>query len=125
MIKLGIHIHWFGKLAEWQNPVAPYTSFVCRCGEEKRNGNMIPEQVKHQAKLELARRDFWSFEQLLYPELFTDERKLLKEMAETIQSFIEDSDKHYLVLSVPPRHFKSFTAKNYPYGLWVKTPAHE
>jgi len=83
---------------------------------------MIPEQVKHQAKLELARRDFWSFEQLLYPELFTDERKLLKEMAETIQSFIEDSDKHYLVLSVPPGHYKSFTAKNLALWLMGKDP---
>ena len=84
---------------------------------------MIPEQVKHQAKLELARRDFWSFEQLLYPQLFTDERKLLKEMADTIQTFIEDSDKHYLVLSVPPGHFKSFTAKNLAMWLMGKDPA--
>ena len=83
---------------------------------------MIPEQVKHQARLELARRDFWSFEQLLYPELFTDERKLLKEMADTIQRFIEDSDKHYLVLSVPPGHFKSFTAKNLALWLMGKDP---
>lgn len=84
---------------------------------------MIPEEVKHQARLELARRDFWSFEQLLYPELFTDERKLLKEMAETIQTFIEDSDKHYLVLSVPPGHYKSFTAKNLALWLMGKDPA--
>jgi predicted phage terminase large subunit-like protein len=68
---------------------------------------VIPEQVKHQARIELARRSFWDFEQLLYPELFTDERKLLKEMAETIQTFVEDSDKHYLVLSVPPGHYKA------------------
>lgn len=83
---------------------------------------MIPPEVKQAARIELARRDFWSFEQLLYPELFTDERKLLKEMAETIQSFIEDSDKHYLVLSVPPGHYKSFTAKNLALWLMGKDP---
>lgn len=83
---------------------------------------MIPEQVKHQARIELARRSFWDFEQLLYPDLFTDERKLLKEMADTIQTFIEDSDKHYLVLSVPPRHYKSFTAKNLALWLMGKNP---
>lgn len=83
---------------------------------------MIPPEVKQAAKIELARRSFWDFEQLLYPELFTDERKLLKEMAETIQTFIEDSDKHYLVLSVPPRHFKSFTAKNLSLWLMGKDP---
>lgn len=84
---------------------------------------MIPEQVKHQARIELARRSFWDFEQLLYPELFTDERKLLKEIAETIQTFIEDSDKHYLVLSVPPGHYKSFTAKNLSLWLMGKDPS--
>ena len=77
---------------------------------------MTPE-IRHEARKELARREFWEFEKLLYPELFYDDRKLLKEMAETIQSFIEDSDKHYLVLSVPPGHYKSFTAKNL--GLWL------
>lgn len=83
----------------------------------------IPESIRLEARKELARRSFWSFEQLLYPELFTDERKLLKEMAETIQTFIEDSDKHYLVLSVPPGHYKSFTAKNLSLWLMGKDPA--
>lgn len=82
----------------------------------------IPEEIRYQARLELARRSFWDFEQLLYPELFTDERKLLKEMADTIQSFVEDSDKHYLVLSVPPGHYKSFTAKNLALWLMGKDP---
>ena len=77
----------------------------------------IPEEIQHRAKIELARREFWEFEKALYPDLFYEERKLLKEMAHTIQEFIEDSDKHYLVLSVPPRHFKSFTAKNL--ALWI------
>lgn len=83
---------------------------------------MIPQEVKQAAQIELARRSFWDFEQLLYPELFTDERKLLKEMADTIQGFIEDSDKHYLVLSVPPGHYKSFTAKNLALWLMGKDP---
>lgn len=83
---------------------------------------MIPEEVKKAARIELARRYFWEFEKALYPELFFEERRLLKEMAETIQSFIEDSNKHYLVLSVPPRHYKSFTAKNLALWLMGKDP---
>lgn len=83
---------------------------------------MIPDEVKRGALIELARRSFWDFEQLLYPDLFTDDRILLKEMADTIQTFIEDSDKHYLVLSVPPRHYKSFTAKNLALWLMGKDP---
>lgn len=82
----------------------------------------IPEYVRLEARKELARRFFWDFEKLLYPELFTEERKLLKEMADTIQSFIDDSGKHYLVLSVPPGHFKSFTAKNLAMWLMGRDP---
>src|SRR5690554_4487820 len=82
----------------------------------------IPPEIQRQARLELARRNFWYFEQELYPELFTDSRTLLEEMADTIQSFIEDSDKHYLVLSVPPGPFKSFTAKNLALWLMGKDP---
>lgn len=78
---------------------------------------MIPDEVRLEARKELARRNFWDFEQLLYPELFRDERKLLKNMADTIQDFVEDSNKHFLVLSVPPGHFKSFTGKNL--ALWL------
>jgi len=82
----------------------------------------IPEHVKLEAQKELARRFFWDFEQLLYPDLFTDERVLLKNIANTLQDFIENSDKHYLVLSLPPGHYKSFTAKNLAMWLMGKNP---
>lgn len=82
----------------------------------------IPESVKQEARKELARREFWSFEQLLYPELFTNERKLLKTVADTLQDFVENSSKHYLVLSLPPGHYKSFTAKNFAMWLMGKNP---
>lgn len=83
----------------------------------------IPDYVRLEASKELARRNFWDFEQALYPELFTDDRTLLKDMADTLQWFIDESDKHYLVMSVPPGHFKSFTGKNF--GMWLmgKDPA--
>jgi len=84
--------------------------------------SIIPEEVKREAKKELARREFWEFEKLLYPELFTDERKLLRDVAETLQDFIENNDKHYLVLSLPPGHYKSFTAKNLAMWLMGKNP---
>lgn len=84
---------------------------------------MIPPEVKQAAKIELARRSFWDFEQLLYPQLFTDERKLLKQMAETLQDFKEDDSKHYLVMSVPPGHYKSFTGKNFAMWLMGNDPS--
>lgn len=77
----------------------------------------IPDEVRELANIELARRSFWDFEQLLYPEVFTDDKTLLKTVADTLQNFYENSDKHYLVISLPPGHYKSFTAKNFV--LWL------
>lgn len=82
----------------------------------------VPDYVRLEAQKELARRFFWDFEQLLYPDLFTDDRKLLKNIAETLQDFIDNSPKHYLVLSLPPGHYKSFTAKNLAMWLMGKNP---
>lgn len=83
---------------------------------------MIPEEIKQEARKELARRNFWSFEQILYPELFTDDRPLLKDMADTLDWFMDESDKHYLVMSVPPGHYKSFTGKNFALHRMGKNP---
>lgn len=83
---------------------------------------MVPDEVKLGATEELARRLFWDFEQSLYPELFTEDRKLLKDMAETLQWFMDESEKHYLVLSVPPGHYKSFTGKNFAMWLMGRDP---
>ncbi len=77
----------------------------------------IPDYVQQEAEIELARRYFWDFEKVVYPDLFTEERPLLKDMANTLQWFIDESDKHYLVLSVPPGHYKSFTGKNL--AMWL------
>lgn len=82
----------------------------------------IPDYVRLEAKKELARRNFWDFEQALYPDLFSDERSVLKLVADTMQSFIDDSPKHYLVLSLPPGFFKSFTAKNLAMWLMGRNP---
>lgn len=78
---------------------------------------MIPDEVKVEARKELARRIFWEFEKALYPDLYRDERTILKTVADTLQSFIEDSPKHYLVLSLPPGFYKSFTGKNL--AMWL------
>jgi len=82
----------------------------------------IPEYVRQEAKKELARRFFWDFEQSIYPDIFTDDRKLLKDVADTLQTFYENSSKHYLVISLPPGHYKSFTAKNFVLWLLGKDP---
>lgn len=84
---------------------------------------MVPDEVRLEATKELARRIFWEFEKALYPELYRDERTILKTVADTLQDFIDNSPKHYLVLSLPPGFYKSFTAKNLAMWLMGRDPA--
>ena len=70
---------------------------------------MIPEYVKEQAKLELARRIFWNYCKLKAPDFYKEDRAFLKDMCTKLQSFIE-SNKKILVINMPPRHGKSRTA---------------
>lgn len=65
---------------------------------------MIPEYVRQQAKLELARRSIWEYSKLRHPDFYKEEREYLKNICEEIQDFIEQKDKVFLLLNVPPRH---------------------
>lgn len=69
-------------------------------------------EIQQQAKLELARREFWDYCTLKYPTFYREDRHYLKEKCNKIQEFIEQSDKRFLIISEPPRHGKSFTGKN-------------
>lgn len=82
----------------------------------------IPPEIKLEARKELARRCFWDFEQAIYPDLYRDERTILKTVADTLQNFIDQSPKHYLVLSLPPGFYKSFTGKNLAMWLMGRNP---
>lgn len=70
---------------------------------------MIPEYVKEQAKIELARRIFWNYCKLKAPDFYKEDRAFLKDMCTKVQNFIE-SNKKILVINMPPRHGKSRTA---------------
>lgn len=65
-----------------------------------------------------ARRDFWAFCRLLYPEFYKESRPYLKDLCTTLQAFYEDKiKKQILVINMPPRHGKTFTARLFV--LWV------
>lgn len=65
-----------------------------------------------------ARRDFWSFCCLLYPEFYKESRPYLKDLCQTLQAFYEDRiKKQILIINMPPRHGKTFTARLFV--LWV------
>ena len=67
------------------------------------------EWIKIGAKLELARRDFFTFCNLLYPKFFKKDREYLRDLCDTMQEFYEDATR-MLVINLPPRFGKSFAA---------------
>ena len=71
---------------------------------------MIPiNEIVYQAKLELARRDFWEFCKLKAPDFYKEDRPYLRDMCYQLQHFYEGEEK-VLVINLPPRHGKSRTA---------------
>lgn len=73
---------------------------------------MIPDYVRQQAKLELARRYLYDYCKLMNPQFYKEDRTYLKEMCDKIQEFINQNEKKFLVINLPPRHGKSFTIQN-------------
>ena len=66
--------------------------------------------------------DFWTFCQQMMPDFYTDGRKYLKEFCDALQRFVEHSDKHYLVINLPPRHGKSLTLQLFTAWLFGRDP---
>lgn len=91
--------------------------------------NVLSESGRRQATLEAieakrelafrkARKDFWTFCKILHPTFYKDDRHYLKTLCNTMQDFYEDKiKKRILIINMPPRHGKSFTARNFV--LWM------
>lgn len=73
--------------------------------------------VKREARLELARRDFFYFCHLLAPSFYKMSRQYLIDMCNEMQGFYESDDDDVLIINVPPRHGKSRTASMF--AEWV------
>ena len=58
----------------------------------------------------MARKSFIEYCRLLYPNHYKESREYLTEICNKIQSFMEQNERHFLVINLPPRHYKSFTA---------------
>ena len=83
---------------------------------------MIPEYVRVQAKIELARRHLYNYCKLTNPNFYKDSRTYLKKMCDSIEEFLNQDEKKFLVLNVGPRHGKSFTSKNTVEWLFGNNP---
>lgn len=74
--------------------------------------------IRRTLAIKKARRDFWSFCKLLYPEFYKDSRLYLKDLCNTLQAFYEGHiDKQIMIICMPPRHGKTFTARLFV--LWM------
>ena len=81
---------------------------------------MNKDQIRHFAKMELARREFWQYCKFTSPDFYTEERLFLHDMASKLQYFIEEAEEKILVVNLPPRHGKSRTATKFVQWLFGK-----
>lgn len=79
------------------------------------------KRISQAAQVELARRSFWHFCQLMMPSFYKESRTYLKEFCDTLQNFFE-GDADYLVINVPPRHGKSLTLQMFTLWMLGKKP---
>lgn len=69
------------------------------------------KQARFDLYVEIAKRSFWYYCRIKNPKFYSSDRAYLKSFCNTMQAFIE-SDKKALVINMPPRHGKSFTASH-------------
>lgn len=71
--------------------------------------NNLKEELKKQARLELARRDFFEYCKLTASDFYKDDRTFLIDVCNQLQNFYNSNEK-ICVINMPPRHGKSRTA---------------
>ena len=82
---------------------------------------ILNKDIIYQARLALARKDFWEYCKLVAPDFYCDDRTYLKDMCYQLQHFYE-SDEKILVINLPPRHGKSRTATLFCQWLFGENP---
>ena len=65
------------------------------------------------AKIELSKRFFFDYCNLMMPKFYKRDRKYLLEVCNEFQSFLNDDEHDVLVLNMPPRHGKSLTLSKF------------
>lgn len=67
---------------------------------------------------ELSRREFWEYCKFTSPDFYKEDRQFLKDFAEKLQWFVEESTAQIMVVNMPPRHGKSRTATKFVQWLF-------
>lgn len=79
---------------------------------------MNKELLRHYAKMELAKREFWQYCKFTSPDFYMEKRTFLKDLSEKLQWFIEVATEQIMVVNMPPRHGKSRTATKFVQWLF-------
>lgn len=85
----------------------------------------LTQQIRLEARKELARRSFYDYCKLKYPRHYTDDRVYLRDICNRMQAFMEQNVKRFLIINVPPRHYKSFTGTAFVEWYFGKRPNHK
>jgi predicted phage terminase large subunit-like protein len=62
-------------------------------------------------RIELARRNFWEFCKVRLPKIYKEEKPWLKDLCTSMQDFWQQDEIRIMVVTLPPRHFKSLTGQ--------------
>ena len=65
--------------------------------------NFTKEDIIKQARLELARREFFYYCNIKAPDFYIEDRKYIVDLCNELQAFVESTDE-VLILNLPPRH---------------------
>lgn len=85
---------------------------------------MDREVLKHYARIELSKREFWEYCKFTSPDFYTEDRTFLKDLSQKLQWFIEDAEEQFMVVNMPPRHGKSRTATKFVQWIFGKFGLH-
>ena len=84
--------------------------------------NKIPPIVQLKAKQELAKKSFWHYCKLSNPNFYKENRTHLRNMCNLLQQFYEGPED-LLIINLPPRHGKSYTATLFVEWVLGKNPS--
>lgn len=76
--------------------------------------------LQQQLKIELSKREFWSYCKLTSPDFYSNDRGFLHDLADKLQWFVEEAEQQIMVVNMPPRHGKSRTATKFVQWLFGK-----
>ena len=82
---------------------------------------MAMNDIKQQARIELAKRNFFRYCNLMTPKFYKPNRQYLIDLCDDMEAF-KDDDNDIMIINVPPRHGKSLTATKYTQWLLGYNP---